>query len=293
MEALAFAKLNLTLEVLGRRNDGYHEVRSVLQTIDLADRLEIVRAPNLRVDCDDPSLSGEVNLVWKAAVSLAECVSKKPQARISILKGIPTGMGLGGGSSDAAAALVALNRLWGLHLALEELALVAEGLGSDVPYFLWGGTAMVKGRGELVTSLLPFPSVPVTLVCPAFTVPNKTASMYSFLTPAHYSDGGVTRRMIEILSGGQFVVEAAQGLMYNIFEEVALQVFLDMGWLRERLNHLAPGRFHLCGAGPGLFALPYNEIEHQRVEEALQPFGVSVYLVDTVTPHPEGADNRV
>ena len=284
METLAFAKLNLTFEVLGRRNDGYHEVRTILQTIDLADRLEVLPAPSLRVECDDPSLSGEANLVWRAAASLAERVNKEPQAHIHIRKHIPVGMGLGGGSSDAAAALVALNRLWGLGLSTDELAQVAAGLGSDVPFFLWGGTALAQGRGEQVAPLPPFPALPVTLVCPSTTLPNKTASLYSRLTPAHYSDGGVTRRMTEFLAGGHFAGETVEGLIHNVFEEVAPQAFPDLGWLQERIDKLAPGRFHLCGAGPALFALPSSKTEYQRVAEALQPHGVAVYLVHTVAP---------
>ena len=129
MEALAFAKLNLTLEVLGRRADGYHEVRTILQTIDLADRLEIQPYPTLRVECDDPALSGEANLVWRAAMALARCHNVPPQASVFIQKRIPVGMGLGGGSSDAAAALLALNHLWDLGLGLPDLAQVAAGVG--------------------------------------------------------------------------------------------------------------------------------------------------------------------
>ena len=284
MKTLAFAKLNLTLEVLDRRGDGYHEVRSILQTIDLADDLEILPAPALRVECDDPSLNGQANLVWHAAVSLASLGNTQPQAHIYIQKHIPKGMGLGGGSSDAASALVALNRLWGLELTIEELAGVAAGLGSDVPFFLWGGTALAQGRGEQVTALPPLPVMPVTVVCPETTLPDKTASLYACLTPAHYSDGGITRRMIEILAGGQFVVESVEGLIHNVLEGVASQAFLDLSWLEQKMKDLASSRFHLSGAGPALFALPSCENEYQRVANALQPYNVGVYLVNTVTP---------
>ena len=105
LEVQAFAKLNLTLEVLGRREDGYHQVRTILQTIDLADLLEVSPARTLRVECDDRSLQGDANLVWQAARALAEAVDHPPGAHIYIQKRIPVGMGLGGGSSDAAAAL--------------------------------------------------------------------------------------------------------------------------------------------------------------------------------------------
>ncbi len=290
METLAFAKLNLTLEVVGRRDDGYHEVKTILQTIDLADRIEVVPAPALRVQCDDPSLDGPANLVWKAAERLAQHASVQPKARIRIQKRIPIGMGLGGGSSDAAAALVALNRLWGLGMTTEELAGVAAGLGSDVAFFLWGGTALAQGRGEQIAPLPTLPRVPVTLVCPRTTLPNKTAALYSRLTPSHFSDGGITRRVVEILAGGQFLVESVSGLIQNVFEDVAAQAFLDLGWLRLTLRDWAPDRFHLAGAGPAMFSLPSNESEYQRFAQALRPYGVEVYLVHTTAQGPPAVD---
>ncbi len=279
----AFAKLNLTLEVLGRRPDGYHEIRSILQTVDLADSLEILPAPTLQVECNDSSLNGEANLVWQAALDLAQRGGIEPQARIRIEKRIPTSMGLGGGSSDAACALAALNRFWGLDLPKEELAEVAAGLGSDVPYFLWGGAALVQGRGEQVTPLPPPPRLAVTLVCPGVTLPNKTATMFGYLTPAHYSDGGVTRRMVEILLGGRSVAHSAGAAVHNVFEEVATQAFLDLGRVQQALNDLAPGRFHLSGAGPALFALSSDQEEFQKTSAALQGHRVGVHLVQTVT----------
>ena len=287
MEVLAYAKVNLTLEILGRRNDGYHEVRTILQTIGLADKLNISESPRLRVECDQPGLSGEDNLVWRAAESLAERAGVSPQVCIRIQKRIPVGMGLGGGSSDAAAALSALNRLWKLDLEHEELSRTAGELGSDVPFFLTGGTALAQGRGEQVAALPPLPRLPVTLVCPGTTVANKTAGMYSRITLAHYSDGGVTRRMVETLAGGQFIAEAVPGMVYNAFEDVAPQAFPDWGWLRRDLAEITPGRFHLSGAGPAMFALGLSEDDHNRVEQALKPDPVDVYFAHTITPGPE------
>ena len=230
MEVPAFAKINLTLEVLGRRNDGYHEVRTILQTIDLADRLEVLPFHALQVELwMKAPLNGEANLVWRAATALAERGNTEPQARIYIHKRIPVGMGLGGGSSDAAAALQALNQLWDLKLSTGELAQVAARVGSDVAFFLWGGTALAEGRGERITPLPPVPPLAATLVWSGVTVPQKTARMYSRLTPGHYSDGGITRRMVEVLAGGQFVVQSIGGLLHNVFEDVASQVFQEPG----------------------------------------------------------------
>ena len=282
--SLAFAKLNLTLEVLGRREDGYHEIKSVMQTIDLADRLEFIPSTDLQVECSDKSLGGQANLVWQAAQDLARAGGVEARARITIEKHIPTGMGLGGGSSDAACALVSLNQLWDLNLSLEDLAVIAAGIGSDVPFFLWGGTALAEGRGERVSPLPPLSPIPVTLICPDITLPDKTAAMYSKLTPASFSDGGVTRRMIQILSEGQIVGESVGGLIHNAFDEVAWMAFPDLLPVRQTLGLLSPGRFHLSGAGPALFALPSSETDRQDVADALQPYGVVVNLVNTVSP---------
>ena len=282
MEVLAFAKLNLTLEVLGRRDDGYHEVRTIFQTIDLADRLEIRPYPSLRLECDDPALNGEANLAWRAAKALARSRSIRPRASIFIQKRIPVGMGLGGGSSDAAATLIALNRLWGLSLGAEELAQVAAELGSDVPFFLWGGTALAEGRGERVKPLPPLPPQPVTLVCPNTTIPHKTARLYSCLKPTHFSDGTFTLRMAEVLER----TGPVEDMVYNVFEEIAFSVFPQLGRLRRRIEALLRERLHLSGSGPSLFCIPSSEEEYQRVAKALRPDGFKAYLVHTMTPEP-------
>jgi 4-diphosphocytidyl-2-C-methyl-D-erythritol kinase len=282
LEVLAFAKLNLTLEVLGRRSDGYHEVRTILQTIDLVDRLEVRPYHSLRVECDDPALSGQANLVWQAAVALATRTNLRPQASILIQKQIPVGMGLGGGSSDAAAALVALNRLWGLSMTTEELAEVAAGLGSDVPFFLWGGTALAEGRGEKVRPLPPLPSLPVTLICPNITIPRKTASLYSRLSPEYYTHARVTLRMEEVLSRSDFAPEN----LYNVFEQVAFTVFPGLGRLHQQVKTSINERVHLSGSGPSLFSIPSSEEEYHRAVKALQTYDAKVYFVRTISPDP-------
>ena len=166
----------------------------------------------------------------------------------------------------------------------DELRLIASDLGSDVAFFLDGGTALAEGKGEAITPLPALPRLPVILVCPRTTLQRKTAAMYSLLTRAHYSDGGITSRLIQILVGGQFVAESVAGLTYNIFEEVAYQVFPQFDEIRTLLEAIAKSPARLAGAGPALFCLPSFEAEFQEVFNALQPFGVGVYLVHTVGP---------
>lgn len=277
----ARAKINLTLEVLGRRGDGYHEVKTILQTVDLSDRLAIEPSSDLKVECDQAEINGEDNLVWSAAIALAHRCGIAPRARIVIHKGIPVSMGLGGGSSDAAAALVALNQLWQLGLSGGQLAETAAEIGSDVSFFLTGGTALGEGRGELITQLPGLPSIPVTLICPNVALPRKTAAMYSLLNSAQFSDGGSTDNFARILLEGRFVLKSIGELTFNVFEQVADQALPELNRIWGRLEGIFQNPLRLAGSGPGMFSLPSNEDEFQRAAKALQPDGIGVYLVHT------------
>ena len=278
MEIVAPAKVNLTLEVLGRRTDGFHEIKSVLQTIDLYDRLEVEDGPDLTVECDDPSLQNESNLVWQAALALAEHARIRAHARIVLHKVIPVGMGLGGGSSDAAAALLALDLLWGLGLSFDELAGVAAGVGSDVAFFLCGGTAFASGRGEIVHAVPPLPSLPMTLVCPWETIPDKTRRVYASVTPGNYGTGRRTEELLRILNGGRFVPES----MHNGLEEVCLGLFPGLLDLKKEVSRAVASVSMVSGAGPALFCLPTTEVEHGGIADALKPYAARVYRVRTI-----------
>ena len=315
----AYAKLNLTFEVLRRRDDGYHEVCTVMQTISLADRLEFQPAPSLSLECDFPGLAGPDNLVWRAAEALARAAGLNTGARldtgsginggaglntnagrntgdgisagarIRLVKRIPPAMGLGGGSSDAAATLLALNRLWGLDFPETRLAAIAAGLGSDVPFFLRGGTALAEGRGERITPLPPLPPLPLTLAIPDIALTDKTRRMYSRLTPAHYSDGGVTRQLLRLLRGREFADATASagslaGYICNAFQPVTDGEFPALAEMRRAVTAAGGPLLHLCGAGPALFAITASEIEHRAVAETLRPLGVGVYRVHTISP---------
>ena len=282
MKLKAFAKINLTLEVLGRREDGFHQVKTVMQTIDLADDLVVDPWSTIQVDCDDPQLVGEANLVWQAAQILSDRRGAGPGARISIRKRIPVGMGLGGGSADAASALIGLNLLWGLELDTRALRPIAAELGSDVAFFLEGGTALAEGRGEVITQLPALPHVPMVVFCPGSTIPRKTAVMYSQLTPQQYSDGEATGRLVQLLREGAVAPENVPGLTCNVFEAVSQQVFPELDDIRARLEGMGIGPVRLAGAGPAGFCFPSTEAGFQAASLALQTLGVGVYRVNTV-----------
>jgi 4-diphosphocytidyl-2-C-methyl-D-erythritol kinase len=179
MQLFAPAKINLSLKVLGRRADGFHEIDTLMAPISLYD--ELVVEPNesgagLLFSSDDPSLPvGNDNLVVRAARSFFSEIKEEPRVRITLRKNIPHGAGLGGGSSDAASTLLGLNQLHGAPLSFSRLTTAAAGIGSDVAFFLTGGPARCRGRGEIVEAVEPLPTLPLLLLKPEFGVPTPWA----------------------------------------------------------------------------------------------------------------------
>ena len=251
LELRAHAKVNLTLEVLGKRDDGYHEIASVVQTIDLHDTLTLETADELALECDRPELASPENLAFKAAALLKEETGYGNGASIHIQKRIPVSAGLGGGSSDAAAALVGLNRLWGLGLTTERLLPLAARLGSDVPFFLHGGTAMVRGRGELVRPMPPADLAWFVVLSPAIDVSDKTASMYATLSPSQYTGGLLTRKLEARVRGGG---DVPPQFLFNAFDEVAREAFAGLDGYWDAFYSLGAREIHLAGSGPSLYA---------------------------------------
>ncbi len=278
MSIAACAKINLTLEVLGRRSDGYHEIRTVFQTIDLKDMLYFQRAPSLELKCTYPELEGENNLAFKAACALQRASGCREGATIRLEKGIPVGMGLGGGSSDAAATLLALNALWGLDLGPEGLLPIAADLGSDVPFFLRGGTALGQGRGDVISSLPSLPDRWLVLLCSSKRLPEKTARLYSMLTGDHFTDGTVTNQAVERIKNG----DLDDGIWYNVFESLASKSYRDFQRLREGFVKAGADRVHLAGSGPALFSFVKDKAAGEALRGALQEKGLMAYLVSTV-----------
>ena len=262
----AHAKVNLSLEVLRRRPDGFHEIRSVMQSIDLSDRLLVGPSDALRLECDLQHLQGEGNLVLRAARALQEATQTRLGAEILLRKGIPVAAGLGGASSDAAAVLVALVRLWRLPLRRRDLVAMAASLGSDVPFFLMGGTALVSSRGEQVTPLPDAPTRWVVLLAPPHSLAAKTAELYRRLGPECWSSGERTARLAEVISRAG---RLDQGLLGNTFERVAERVFPDLAEHRRAMREAGASDVHLSGSGPTLFSLFATEAEARAVAARL------------------------
>lgn len=280
MTLKAPAKINLTLEVLRKRPDGFHEIRSILQTIDLSDTLYIQSGKGISFRCDMDGWSAQKSLLSKAVTLLRGETGCNLGADIRIEKRIPLLSGLGGDSSDAVALLKALNTMWKLNLSDEKLTGLALILGSDVPFFFKGGMALAQGRGEILSPLPPLEKLWVLLVFPDIPVGlDKTAKMYASLKSSHFTDGSVTQKLAESLKKGK---PFDNSLLFNTFENVAFEVFKGLDIYKEHLVKLGAPSVHLAGSGPALFTLfkdkPAAEDLHQRCKKQ----GIKSYLANTL-----------
>lgn len=280
LTVLAPAKINLTLEVLAKRPDGFHEIRSVIQTINLCDSLHLQLNQKTEFRCNKPDWIAADSLVSRAATLLREARGCVNRATIEIDKRIPLMSGLGGDSSDAAATLRGLNELWGLGLSQKELLGLALQLGSDVAFFLYGGTALVEGRGEMVTPLPPFPHMWVVLVVPPVPrMPRKTERLYTSLKTSHYTKGQITDRFVALLAEGGEIVPSR---LFNVFENIALGSFIGLKEYWGQFLKAGATNVHLAGSGPALFTLVKDKAQAEDLYIRLQQQGFECYLADTL-----------
>jgi 4-diphosphocytidyl-2-C-methyl-D-erythritol kinase len=276
------AKVNLVLEILGERPDGYHEVATVLQAVGLEDRITFEPAKTVLVEGDSPLFDMRESSVTQAARLLQEASGCPDGARIIVEKAIPVAAGLGGGSSDAAATLMGLDRLWGLGWGRERLVPLAARLGSDTPFFLYGGTALGRGRGEQITPLPPLPEQWFVLLHPPLPpVTRKTQQLYESLSTTVFTSGEHCQRLSRHLeSGGRLGPE----LLYNAFESIAFEFFPGLdGWAGHLLAAGADSA-HLAGSGPALYSPVRDRESGQRIYRNLRDVGLEAFLVKSIPP---------
>ncbi|MBN2098499.1 MAG: 4-(cytidine 5'-diphospho)-2-C-methyl-D-erythritol kinase [Dehalococcoidia bacterium] len=276
----AHAKINLTLEVLGKRQDGYHEIISVMQAISLCDVLAFEPHDHLHLASDVAELVSPNNLVCKAAKLMQYPVKGSPGVAITLSKGIPLASGLGGGSSDAAVTLQVLNKMWDVNLPRKRLIEAAAQLGSDVAFFVRSNpTALATGRGEKVEALPSPPRTWVVLLRPPIELANKTREMYARLDTSCFTRGQHARRLARSIRAGERITSRQ---CFNVFDPLAVSLFPGLEHYRREFLAAGAGEVHLAGAGPMLFTLVDGRGDGEGILQRLRSQRVEAYLAQTV-----------
>lgn len=276
------AKINLVLEVLGRRKDGYHEIRTVIQKVDLCDTVTLAWDRDPGITVVGPAARGTPatrdNLAWRAVETLRDLAGMRlPLPHIAIEKSIPAASGLGGGASDAATALRLVARAWDIDDE-SMLARAANAVGSDEAFFLGGPTALVSGRGEIVTPRSPLPHHGVVLFIPRETLPNKTATLFALLSQQPFDDGDRCRTFVE-----EHPAQISVRNTFNAFERVAFETFGGLGAVRDALADAIGDNVRLSGAGPALFWIGPRQQAAAVASRASDVSGIDVVVCQTLT----------
>lgn len=283
MEEKACAKLNLTLDILGKRPDGYHELRMVMQSVALCDPLtvEIGTGDAIQVSTNRAYLPNDQrNLAFSAALRFMEATGMELDgASIHIHKVIPVCAGLAGGSSDAAAVLRGLNHLTGAGLSTQRLAQIGERVGSDVPFCVYGGTALVEGRGERITPLASLPSCLVVLCKPDFPIP--TPELFAQISSVRLRRRPDTAGLTAALAGEDLAGVARR--LYNVFEDVLTgRKAAEIAEIKNLLLSNGALGASMSGSGPTVFGL-FDRVDTARMAyEVLSKTYQDVFFTQTV-----------
>ncbi|MFQ5657290.1 MAG: 4-(cytidine 5'-diphospho)-2-C-methyl-D-erythritol kinase [Candidatus Methylomirabilales bacterium] len=274
------AKVNLFLEIVGKRADGYHEVRTVLQHVDLCDEIRISKdVQGISVECTGlPCPGGEENLAYRATDLFREACGIRAGVRIEIVKRIPLGAGLGGGSSNAATTLWGLSRLFGTDMSPEGLHRLGAQLGSDVPFFLAGPTTWASGRGEHLHPLPPFPRSWLLIAYPGFPV--STAWAYANLK---LTGQDKSIRVIREVERGNY--EPLLSASWNRFEEVVFHRYPIVEQIKECLDDWGARPALMTGSGSAVYGRAGSREEAERWAPRLREKGCTVFMVQTLS-HP-------
>jgi 4-diphosphocytidyl-2-C-methyl-D-erythritol kinase len=259
------AKLNLGLAVTGRRTDGYHNLLSLMASLRLADSVRVEPARAFSLVCDDPALAGEGNLVLRAARAFQSATGEQRAAHLTLAKRIPVAAGLGGGSGDAAATLIALDALWGTNAPDGMLLRLAREIGADVPFALYGGAMIARGIGDVLTPA-PLPAIWLVLVTPRVVVPRKTAALYGVLTDADFGGGAAILRQVAGLRQGEPLDPALLG---NAFLSPLERIAPAVRETRARMAAMGHTAF-LTGSGPTLYMMCHSEHAANRCADTLR-----------------------
>jgi len=257
------AKINYLLDVIRRRPDGYHDLRMIMQRINLCDEIDITLndTPGLSVTCGRQGVpDGPGNIAWKAARILLDMAGTGQGATISITKNIPVAAGLGGGSSDAASVLMGMNELLGLKLSDEQLMEIGVKLGADVPFFIFKQTALAEGIGEQLQAMPPIPSAWVLLVNPGVHV--STAWVYRSLQLTN-------QKTLAILPKFFDSIDSICQILSNDLEDVTIPAFPIIGNIKNRMLEMGASGAMMSGSGPTVFGLFCNKELAEKARQTL------------------------
>jgi len=276
------AKINLVLDALHKREDGFHEVEMIMTMVDLADRLtmESLARDQIIITSQVGYIPlDEKNLAFQAAKLIKQRYNVKEGVYIHLDKKIPVAAGLAGGSSDAAATLRGLNRLWKLNIDEQELCELGAELGSDVPFCVKGGTALATGRGEILTPIASPPQCWVVLAKPAINV--STADVYGRFKVNEVTEHPSVHEMIKAINNGSFT-DVCQNLG-NVLEEVTLNLYPEVRQIKESMIRLGADGVLMSGSGPTVFGLVSKEAKLSRLYNGLRGFCREVYVIRMLT----------
>lgn len=257
----SFAKINLLLRILGKREDGFHELCTIFQTISLKDNLIFGENQKIILTCTDNTIpTDETNLIVQAAKKLQEKYKVKKGAEIYLEKQIPSPGGLGGGSSNAATALIGLTKLWQIKFDFAELLEIGKTLGADVPFFLYGGTALGLGRGDEISQMNDLEENHLLIVTPDIKVSTRAA--FTCLNAAHLTNKS-SKSILQICQDEAKTVDLKQTNLVNDFENTVFQIEPEIKCVKQRLLNLGARQAILSGSGASVFAIFENQNQLQ------------------------------
>ncbi len=273
----SYAKINFTLEILGKLDDEFHNIKSFMHTVNLHDEISINNSKNLNIETSDKTIIQKENIIYKTILLVKNQFSIKNWVDVVIQKNIPISAGLAGGSSNAAATLLSLNKLWKLNLSETQLINIGALLGSDVPFFIKGGGAVVGGRGEIIYPFSNCNFDEILLIYPKnifSLVKNKTKYMYSKITNIHYTDGNFTENIINNLTN---INRLKFDNFHNPFFSILCDESKEFSDIISYLKEQNINRYFLSGAGPTICVFDFkNKIDVKNMREK---FNIDIFFV--------------
>ncbi|MBQ5696626.1 MAG: 4-(cytidine 5'-diphospho)-2-C-methyl-D-erythritol kinase [Clostridium sp.] len=281
MKIKAYAKINISLDIVGKReSDGYHLLRMIMQNIDLYDEVSVVKqAEGITLTCNKSYVPTDSrNLAYKAAMLFKERYDINEGVHIDIIKNIPVSAGLAGGSTDGAAVLKIMNKIFDINASDEELMEIGLQLGADIPYCIKGGTALCEGIGEELTSLKPFKDKIVVLVKPGFGV--STKEVYKAFNLEKVRIHPKTEELIEAMQRDDLYYVANN--MKNLLENVTLRKHNVLIKIKEDMNRYGAVGSMMSGSGPSVFAFFDDMLKAQKCYEKMKEIYKEVFLTRTI-----------